>query len=287
MKSAHINGFQCKTCESFFDSLEALRKHRQLIHRRIEEAIEPNCPYCDNVFESIKQLRRHKKTKHLEIIKKAELDRAETLRQRSHALKEWAEQLIACEFCGKVMRRSGLYRHRKVFHLKIFRFECDYCGKKTDEKCRMKMHLVMHLPKSSRVMEKKKPCPNPCQPEDPVTCHCGKVLLTKKGLHHHQQRVHKNYTVPCQQCGKVLLKTTITSHIRVVHGKSEQCQCPTCGKTFRHQKNLKTHMKCHERKNLICDFPGCGKAYYLTSHLEFHKETFTARFLVVINHTLT
>merc|ERR1711892_1376440 len=110
---------------------------------------------------------------------------------------------------------------------------------------------------------------------------CSKTFKQNSYRVRHEQRVHGDKTLPCEQCDKMYaLPDDLKWHVKIVHGTDLACdncefktssnyqmkahvrdrhsgaifQCSTCCKTFTMQCTLKEHVTLvHAKKSLNCD----------------------------------
>lgn len=202
-------------------------------------------------------------------------------------------EMIACEYCGKVIKRSWLSGHMASHQESSKNLECDNCGKKFRRKIFLQRHLRGHIPRDFR--EKIYPC-DVCglryisqdvvyhhkktkhsEGSTPAVCHCGKTYSSQSNLVLHIKHFHnrKDYEAPCKQCGKVLANASLLKeHVRIYHtaGGQNNYLCTVCGRRFHQKKRLTQHQKHHGDKQFVCSDVGCGKSFVTTSLLRKHQK---------------
>lgn len=162
---------------------------------------------------------------------------------------------VACEVCGKLMRKSALKEHILVLHeigdgvtcpkcQKVFPTEkrlighitkthskmvqCSVCDRVLKNKVGLKTHMRTHSETRERVR-----C-GTCQKE----MYCSQLLL-------HMRRVHSTKPKPyaCQYCSATFsVKNTLLDH-ETMHTNTIKYTCHVCGKGIRNKTNWYTHLK--------------------------------------------
>ena len=139
-----------------------------------------------------------------------------------------------CEFCGKQYNKKySLSVHRKLKHLKTFRFICSRCDQGFMQLWAYRGHLAKH----HKALKSK--CDS-----------CGKTFTYKINMLTHQKRCKFSASEP----------PTPDQHI-----------CSVCRASFMTVKNLRDHQKGqHEDRRFKCD--GCGRTFKWRSSLAYHKK---------------
>jgi KRAB domain-containing zinc finger protein len=252
--------FHCQICSKVF----GLRK--SLIHHE-KSHDNPQCPICLRVLQK-KNYEKHLKTH-----------------------KNEKERKFKCIKCPKMfITYSGLQTHRKI-HEDRRRFICDLCGYSTPNKLKLKRHIESHMQRDqykctickrsfkfrhqllSHAMKSSRD-PTICRwtSEADLICDtCGKVLASVSNrLIHEKTHLEK---VDCRICKKKFTQISIVSHMELHQLKKigvRQFKCRQCPMTCWNKKNLRSHMRTHNKFECDrCDFTTVEK-FKLEDHFCLH-----------------
>ena len=108
------HNYFCQTCGNGFTTLPDLKRHENVRHNDIEEAL---CVECDKVFKSKKKYKVHLKAFH-------------------------GDDGGNCTFCQKPFKSLKLLeRHVRCVHINDRKYKCDQCPKAFNEGERLKKHI--------------------------------------------------------------------------------------------------------------------------------------------------
>ncbi|XP_076449772.1 uncharacterized protein LOC143286083 [Babylonia areolata] len=159
-------------------------------------------------------------------------------------VKKVREEKYSCEDCGRRFRFANrLEKHRKLYAGQTMQ-RCSVCDTPLHNQDLLNVHLFhVHLTKES------------------TSClTCGKVLGSKRNLLNHLLTHHslQGQTVTnlirdscavheCSICDEAIIigEGRVERHY-LLHEKPVMCMCQKCGRSFRHKKELYSHLKTHE-----------------------------------------
>ena len=275
----------CQPCNSYFSSISALEKHKQIFHivirtekpsftsdkRPEDKTLEilskvsnsanvKKCESCNIYFSSSETLQKHRDDQHpTDIVFDASNENA--------ILPE--EQTIPCDVCKtKLKQKKGdtrtiaqiLEDHKKTDH----DLKCKFCGKlRWKDRTALDKHIEKHH-KQVICSECGKTYENerkyklhlqnthdaiyPCQ-------HCKKRFSTEKSKLYHEQNVCSG-VFACEKCGKVVANpSSLLQHMKNWHSDEKNYACKICDKRFNLNWKLTHHIRAvHEKiRNHICD----------------------------------
>lgn len=175
------------------------------------------------------------------------------------------KQIVQCDICNEEIKRASLLRHISTKHEKV-RHVCQHCGQTYSLKENLKTHINKHHLNLMSTY--------PCK-------FCGKVFTTWPSRYYHETRVHtKNFKFKCAYCEKQFIhgadlkdhetihtgekirqcdecdeqfttRDKLKTHKEIYHGKPTPFICEICEKIFTREKNLKKHLKAHEKKQAM------------------------------------
>ncbi|GAA5817068.1 hypothetical protein MFLAVUS_010605 [Mucor flavus] len=144
-KSAH----PCSVCQTVFDSLPALEKHKDRVH---ENPVTYNCSICQNIFAKWTELRKHVQTDHPIQCTLCKRVYSKTFNLKQHIKEKHIEQeIIPCDWpgCESVLQTKRSFKmHVALVHEQDTRFKCEICNKGFPYKSILDRHKESHTPKS-------------------------------------------------------------------------------------------------------------------------------------------
>ncbi|KPP68952.1 zinc finger protein 711-like, partial [Scleropages formosus] len=223
--------YQCTDCDfttnkkvSFHNHLES---HKLIIKsEKVPEYTEYTRRYCEaSPLSSNKLILRDKEPK-LHKCKYCDYETAEQGLLNRHLLAAFADD-------------KELQRHNEIFQGHKAH-QCPHCDHKSTNSSDLKRHIIsVHT----------KDFPHKCEV-------CDKGFHRPSELKKHSE-IHKGSKVhQCRHCDfKISDPFTLSRHILSVHTKDLPFKCKRCKRGFRHQNELKKHMKTHSgRKVYQCQY---------------------------------
>lgn len=236
------------------------------------------CKYCDKRFKEKRYVCDHLALKH-------------SVGEMSDA-KIRGLEFIACEVCGKLVRRQYMLSHVQSIHEQVVKAECDICGMKFYNKSRIQTHIVSHIPAKYRnQMNQCDVCKqlfttvyslrthiNHTHRDVPRSfiCHCGATFKLGRNLRQHVKHIHTLALErqACKYCAKEFSVSTVKKHEAMVHEKNFKyiCDYKDCDKRFYLKDRLARHVNTFhlKLKPFQCTFPGCTMAFGLKDVLSVH-----------------
>lgn len=209
---------------------------------------------------------------------------------------------LTCCKCFKTFASRILLYHHMIRHRKP-NFECDLCGKKSNDKFRLKNHLFTHFRRKYGEDSKEFKKPNRNQTMcyvcskmvDSITDHvylrhsdekrfkcnepdCSFASKTKRSLQQHQNLHTGSRPHVCEFCGKKFATQGGLSNHRIRHINPEKFKCQTCGECFAGPESLKSHKaRLHAENDQVtevrphaCSFEGCVSSFASERNLKVH-----------------
>lgn len=162
--------FQCKLCQTEFETVTKLRIHDQrkhgtkIVHKcgycsktfsdyRQKEAHlvthgktqKLKCSACDKVFKASKHLNTHVRRDHLmerrHPCKMCDMKFFSNSELKMHVVKHSTEKTHKCEVCSKSFTRARVLKEHMRIHNNDRRFKCDICSQGFVQKCSWRYHM--------------------------------------------------------------------------------------------------------------------------------------------------
>lgn len=210
------------------------------------------CELCDRKFKEKRYVCDHLAAKH---------SVGSISESKARAL-----QFVACEVCGKLVRRQYMIYHVESIHEQVVKAECDICGMKLYNKTRMQSHITSHILPRNRAQQ--------------FQCDICQTLFTSSASHKtHIKNTHQLFerNFICNYCGATFkLARNLRQHVKHVHTLAlERKACKYCGKEFSMSTVKKHEAKVHEKEfKYVCKYKGCDKKFYLKDRLARHINSF-------------
>lgn len=210
----------------------------------------------------------------------AEIELDESTNQRSSESKKWSRSKntmksrvnrYECDFCGKFLTKSTLWRHRIVVHKVRGEKCCNTCAKVFPTEEELTIHRMDCLLKRKNRLYNK-----PGKFECDI---CKAVLTTKSSLLTHMKYKHIPNGKPyeCKLCNaKYIGRSSLQQHLDLKHFNVRNFMCSTCGKSFKTKTELEIHMIRHtDEKPVECPFTGCTRRFTSINNRDTHMRTHT------------
>lgn len=240
----HEKLWQCKQCDSVFNSKRSLADHRRTAHPRegLDQQKErlQECDQCDEAFIYKYELERHRET--------------------HFPYTQMGPHVFVCCVCGlRVGSKAALKIHLHRFHnndIETKDYLCSECGYMTSTKKAFTDHQRIHSD----------------DPGPKARCSiCDKEMLASS-YKIHMLRMHGEAKHPCDSCGqRFTVRSDLMRHINTVHSSLRPYDCDLCSEKFATSDALRYHRnKTHSTVHHCCDF--CGKAYKWKGELRTHVQ---------------
>lgn len=192
--------FKCKVCNLLFETVKELSAHESTHEMAFQ------CNDCDRAFSNEGSLKKHAK---------------------SHKGGTKKDSVMECPDCGKLLKISSMWMHRKI-HTDSKRYCCDICGQKFVQKINLTHHTKIHT--GERPFE----CPQ-----------CKKTFPERSHLLRHQRYHSSNRPFKCEKCGKMYKTERCLKVHNLVHLEQRPFVCKVCNKSFISSSKLKQHSNIH------------------------------------------
>jgi len=214
--------YQCRICESKFQSVEELSEHKSEIHVQKENL---TCTLCFKRFEVLKNLQNHHRNCH------------QTSTKRQYRKPQMGTDGM-CEICGQYYERVDLHIRTKHSSNTV---RCKICGIDV-QKEGYTLHLKgVHL---GMTRTKKYYCTCP---------YCNKTY-DHGSIKAHIDSVHRKIKHECPICSKKFSnKEIMKQHVKNIHEGIKKYQCKFCPKKFSCGGNRNKHYKTTHQKEMNVD----------------------------------
>jgi hypothetical protein len=153
------------------------------------------------------------------------------------------QEKVACEHCGKQLRKQNIKSHVKLMHDNFEESKCLACHKVFFKKNSLRAHLRN----------------GSCEEKECSICH--KVFPKRHSMVAHLREVHSGEKAVCDICCNTFNnRTYLQRHIRTTHNNSLSYPCQHCDKPFKSNARKNHHISIAHEVNIVsCDF--CSKDY--------------------------
>lgn len=222
-----------KCCGVRFYSKQRMVKH-------IQSHVNPDlfkCQICNKVLSGPNNLKSHIASFHTDKDKLQHAcnicgDRFTTsFILKTHMIVHQEGNKVTCDICNKSFKHlNSAQRHKRMQHGKISYHVCELCGKSY----KYKQMFEEHMADKHNIILK----------DTMKYCSECRSWFSTKYYSKHEER-HKLKDVPCHYCSKMLpSKAALDKHL---DGHYHKKKCQSCGVSFNFAKELRDHMKSHER----------------------------------------
>ena len=285
IESVHLKimRYQCTFCDKKYPRNSQLSTHLKLIHQVENKTDALNVEFSGNLVEKtnedcdsdtypvkVEDKLGKESSRGKYLLSKSKQDRVKRLSQ--YITTDSETGLEACSFCQKVppakhpsTRLNHLMEHIESVHLKIMRYQCQFCDKKYPRNSQLSTHLKLkqnvdckndplNVSFSGNLVEKTNEDFDGVT--DPVKMELSKFGRTKSRQDQHK-RLFQYITTDCETglkactfCQKVPQGSNPSSrlkslmdHIDSVHLKIMSHQCQFCDKKYPRKNQLCAHLK--------------------------------------------
>ncbi|XP_053667099.1 zinc finger protein 160-like [Anopheles marshallii] len=253
--------FRCDICYKTFVQGSALTVHREL-HK---EQRDYECAVCKKAFKSKFAFKKHEKV-HIGLrpFKCDECGKSftQSCNLKAHQKLHTGNHAYQCSTCSKTFRFKSHYQDHLMTHTKEKKYCCGQCGRTFAYKNSFQRHTQIHRDEAQHHCAE---CGKQFSKLSHLTFHhkshaCARATVTGRA----SGGTSASKNLACDICGSVFARTdTLVAHRRELHGAEEsvrekgRCRykCVICSKSFREEKELRTHFKLHEADD--CPFQ-CG-----------------------------
>uniref|UniRef100_A0A182LS37 C2H2-type domain-containing protein n=1 Tax=Anopheles culicifacies TaxID=139723 RepID=A0A182LS37_9DIPT len=250
--------FRCDVCCKTFVQGSALTVHREL-HK---EQRDYECPVCKKAFKSKFAFKKHEKV-HIGLrpFKCDECGKSftQSCNLKAHQKLHTGNHAYQCATCSKTFRFKSHYQDHLMTHTKEKKYCCGQCGRTFAYKNSYQRHAQIHRDEAQHHCTE-----------------CGKQFskLSHLTFHHKSHACTRAVALVARDgdtasaskniCASVFERPdSLVAHRRELHDAEEgvrekgRCRykCVICSKSFREEKELRTHFKLHEADD--CPFQ-CG-----------------------------
>ena len=225
----------CSDCGKIFKSLKSIEHHRKRNHSEKPFC----CEICSKVFKWKCDLEAHNdahkrrelsvQTFYCNICSEAFKLNADL---KQHKKMHYSKHIIICPDCGVKLVKSSLKSHWNTKHSGLKQFTCNICGKTSDRKDTIRIHMLTHDPQTK---------------QSHLCSLCGKAY---RSLHlrirHERSHDSLNYLKhPCSYCGKMFSTPQVQIRHERTHTGERPFSCNECEYKAKSESNLATHKLVH------------------------------------------
>ena len=235
IKTHHGEGRRkCPHCEKTFEGKTVLNKHIKKNHKALQQKVE--CPKCNKMVLDLEMhlLRNHAAKENLQcgqcgkkFDNRIKLTSHEYNAHTERIRKEVEIEMVKCDHCEKMFKKTYLKLHIKEVHDKIRDFVCDTCGMAFTQKSSLLKHSTVHTGLRAYKCDV-----------------CGKTYKTSSHLNTHKKIIHEGRRDHiCMYCGKAFgAAEDLKLHTTVVHLGIKKWKCEQCAMAYGQSHQLKSHM---------------------------------------------
>ncbi|KAK2143592.1 hypothetical protein LSH36_829g00020 [Paralvinella palmiformis] len=257
--------YKCKVCNKAFIQSSQLKIHEKTHNRQVEAIY--GCDLCKKKFLVPWNLQLHMRAVHSQGHKPFKCDKCEKAftikaylaRHKKSVHGSLKFSLSSCPVCSKQLSKFSMRRHM-LTHATEKKYVCKMCSKGFNFSHSLLVHLRVHT--------------------ENISCHCpicDVVFDDLAGMRQHMKKQHrvdpwdkKFWCTTCNRC--FFNKGMLSRHRREVHTAQRLYACDICGKAFKNERNLRQHMKGHDKNTFIqCEF--CDKCFSQRGNLKIHVRT--------------
>ncbi|XP_022126103.2 gastrula zinc finger protein XlCGF26.1 [Pieris rapae] len=218
--------FLCDVCNKVYTNRKTFNNHKKMHEKRL-------CIPCNKSFKSKPAFYQHKKLKHSQFTFKD----------------------TKCKKCGKVCKTiKTLHLHLKTKHSETNKYICDVCGKISNSRGNLKLHIDRHIDNKDYTYN--------CE-------QCNKQFKSKLALQGHFYRSHTGKQYICHYCNfSYKYRDNLIKHLLTHEGKKLH-KCTLCNKSFSTRSYYIEHQRLHSgERPFNCLY--CSKNFVSKRRLNDH-----------------